>query len=252
MGTRTRWVAALLGVTFSTASASGRQPTPTPVLVELFTSEGCSSCPPADQLLIDLIRTQPVKGAVVIGLSEHVDYWDHQGWKDPFSSAAFTARQSSYASALHVPDIYTPQMVVDGTREFVGQDRRAALAAVARAAASAKAPLHLEWAAGDAALSIAAQPSTVSSGGHVLLAITEDNLASSVTRGENEGRRLTHTSVVRRLTDLGRAEPTGAFQKTVPVRLDPTWHRERLRAVVFIQSNRPPLQVTAVGAIAIR
>ncbi len=92
----------------------------TPVLVELFTSEGCSSCPPADVLLARLEKTQPVAGAQIIALKEHVDYWNHLGWRDPFSSAQFSERQSSYVQTFRTDQVYTPQMVVDGQTEFVG------------------------------------------------------------------------------------------------------------------------------------
>ena len=112
---------ALLGV-----SGGMRASGPTPVILELFTSEGCSDCPPADTLLETLIATQPVPGVEIIGLGQHVDYWDRLGWKDRFSSAALTNRQQLYQTRFNTESIYTPQMVVDGRAEFVGSDAGAA------------------------------------------------------------------------------------------------------------------------------
>ena len=104
------------------------------MLVELFTSEGCSSCPPADALLQAIDREQNIPGAQVIVLSEHVDYWDHEGWRDPFSSAEMTARQDAYVSRFSQESAYTPEAVVDGARGLTGSDRRALISAVQEAA----------------------------------------------------------------------------------------------------------------------
>src|SRR5215467_5272038 len=110
-------------------------PLPTPVIVELFTSEGCSSCPPADDVLTRLVATQPVPGVQIIALGEHVDYWDRLGWRDAFSSATFSQRQNEYADRVfRSGNIYTPQLVVNGRQELVGSDYRGAVAAISKAA----------------------------------------------------------------------------------------------------------------------
>jgi hypothetical protein len=238
---RARLPAALIltwTVVASPAPSAALIETPAPVLVELFTSEGCSSCPPADQLLSELVRTQPVSTAMVVALSEHVDYWDHQGWKDPFSNAIFTRRQSAHAGSA-TSGVYTPQVVVDGGPAVVGSDRAAVLRAIRTAAARPKAPIGVSWPLPDrTSLAITAAPDRRLSHARFVVAITEDDLRSSVTRGENEGRELKHDAVTRSWIEAGQADVTGAFQKTVPVRFDRRWSAAGVRVVVFAESTR--------------
>src|SRR5262245_45683393 len=142
-----RIVATLLLVVISAGTTSTLPPSsdrPVPVLVELFTAEGCSTCPPADKLLEAMIASQPAAGAIIVGLGEHVDYWDRLGWKDRFSSAAFTKRQQLYADRFKAENVYTPQMVVDGETAFVGSDVGAARRAIERAAAAPHGVLRLQ------------------------------------------------------------------------------------------------------------
>src|SRR5512138_543120 len=123
------------------ATGEGRR---TPVLIELFTSEGCSSCPPADKLLERMVESQPSSGVQIIGLGEHVDYWDRLGWKDRFSSTEFTTRQDAYVDRFATGPAYTPMMVVDGKTAFVGSDAQAARRAVEDAARAPHGLLNVE------------------------------------------------------------------------------------------------------------
>ena len=212
-----------------------------PVVVELFTSEGCSSCPPADKFLMQLDKNQPVPGAEVIILSQHVDYWNHLGWADPYSSKDFSKRQDAYAMALHTDGPYTPQMIVDGRTEFNGTDVPAARTAISQAARNPKARVILtpSPAPEGARLQIqvdGAEFSKVAGKADVMLAITENDLSNSVTRGENAGHNLSHNGVVRRLTQIGTATKAGFTADQVVV-LDKSWKRENLRAVVFLQDH---------------
>ena len=191
------WVALLAAA--GAAAEGSRQP----VLVELFTSEGCSSCPPADALLERLDRQQVVPDVQVIVLSEHVDYWNHLGWSDPWSSRLFSNRQEAYARLFGTSGPYTPQMVVDGAAEFVGSDGQAAVAAIRAAAKKRK--LGVRLTAADGAIRVEVEPAAdgKSHKGTVYVAVAEDAGTSNVLRGENRGRTLHHVAIVRELKPLG-------------------------------------------------
>jgi hypothetical protein len=234
----TRSVLSLLFMFPLLPAADSVQPARTPVLVELFTSEGCSSCPPADALLAKLDELQPVADVTVIALEEHVDYWDHQGWRDPFSSADFTARQQHYAGLLHIESPYTPEMVIDGRSEFVGNDSQRALHELTSAARSPKTPVHV--AVKDKTndrISLAVNVEATQALGDVLLAIAETGLASDVARGENAGRNLKHSAVVRKLSTIGKLKSGEAFSAEPVVKLSKQWKPENLRAVVFVEDG---------------
>ncbi|OFW10796.1 MAG: hypothetical protein A3H96_04095 [Acidobacteria bacterium RIFCSPLOWO2_02_FULL_67_36] len=224
----------------SLAGGSAAPPDRPAVLVELFTSEGCSSCPPADRFLARLLATQPVEGVEVIPIELHVDYWDRLGWKDPFSSAAFTRRQGRYSGVFGQDRIYTPQMVVDGHAEMVGSDESAALAAIRKAGAAAHLPLSVSTVVRDGILrlSVHAPPLPARTDPvDVVAAVVEDRLSSSVRGGENNGRSLTHSAVVRRLESMGSLEKDGVSGER-QWRLDPAWQPGNLRVVVFLQGRK--------------
>jgi len=219
--------------------------TTAPVLVQLFTSEGCSSCPPADQLLSEFLAKSPVDGVAIVPMSLHVDYWNHLGWADTYSARQFSDYQRQYRDALGATQIYTPQMVVDGRTAFVGSDRAAARKAIEDAAKLVRlslrlsAPEHdgskirveIDVQHGDALP--ADQPFTL------MLAVTEDDLTSDVRRGENAGHKLHHDAVVRLLRPVGDISKDGASAPVkVDLPLDPQWHRGRLHVVAFVQSKQ--------------
>lgn len=175
-----------------------------PVLVELFTSEGCSSCPPADALLSRLSHEQPVDGAQIIVLGEHVDYWDGLGWRDRFSSQLLTARQNQYGQRFRLESVYTPQMVVDGSTQFVGNDQTQAWRAVAGAAQTEKLQLALSPPRIDGhRFSASVSSSGNAPQGDLYAALVDPMDTTDVRRGENGGQRLRHVAVVRTLLRIG-------------------------------------------------
>jgi hypothetical protein len=202
------------------------------VIVELFTSEGCSSCPPADELLGKLRQERNSSGAEVIPLGFHVDYWDSSGWHDRFDSSAFSRRQEDYARRFRLDGPYTPQMVIDGDTEFVGSLAGQAHQAIAEAEVQPPAAnVDIQPGEND---SLRLQV-TSSQPADVMLAITEDNLMTKVGGGENGGRTLHHSAVVRQLRRIGQVRD-GKFSSTAQLTLVRDWKLEDLRAVVFVQN----------------
>ena len=227
-------------------------PSQEPVLIELFTSEGCSSCPAADERLGALDHAG-VAGVPVVVLGMHVDYWDELGWKDTFGSPAWTARQRAYSHSMGRGNVYTPQAVVDGVDEFVGSDVDAARDIVHRAAARPKATVVLSRAEGPAAsgeLSLAVRvtrlPSvTPGDSVEVLAAISEDHVVDPVTRGENAGKHLALAPVVLSLDAMGPLNAAGSV--TRGLRLPQRSAARALRVVAIVQ-ERTSRRVLGVGS----
>jgi hypothetical protein len=198
-----------------------------PVVLELFTSQGCSSCPRADALLSTLARDRNLS---IIPLGFHVDYWDHLGWRDPYSSAVWSARQGRYASAFHSSSLYTPQIVVDGSSEYVGSNERDIRAAVQRAMrvpfAVQTAITTTERKANQLHVTFEARPSAdLARDANALVAIVESGLETAVARGENSGRHLHDDFVVRSLSEGGvvRRVASARTQRALDIPLDPRW-----------------------------
>lgn len=216
------------------------------VVVELFTSEGCSSCPPADELLGRLRQEKFADGLEVIPLGLHVDYWNFQGWTDRFSTAGYSERQANYARRLRIEGPYTPQMVVDGAAEFVGSDASRARQAIRQAALRPQGA-EVEISPADEGKLLVHVTAAPGASGDVILAVTEDGLASTVRSGENSGRELHHAAVVRELRSLGRLGK-GGFEAQVPLTLKKDWKNENVRIVVFVQEVSG--QIDGAAAIA--
>ncbi len=211
-----------------------------PVLVELFTSEGCSSCPPADRVLAQLEKERTTADAEIITLALHVDYWNYLGWKDEFSSSVYSQRQNGYAEKFNLDSIYTPQMVVDGQNQFVGSNLGTAQKAISEAAKSQKANIEISSVADlkNPKLKVNISDLPAHDNAFVWLAIAEDNLRTNVRRGENSGRMLNHVSVVREMKLLGNlASIDKTFEAETALQLSPAWKKENLKIVVFVQGK---------------
>jgi hypothetical protein len=227
----------------SAGVAPPREPGSAPrvVVVELFTSEGCSSCPPADALLKKLSEQPSVEGVQIVALEEHVDYWNHLGWKDPYSAAEFSQRQSDYSQVFGTDGVYTPQMVVDGQNEFVGSRSLAAREAIQKAANQPKAELALVAGAngspGKPVFEVQVKGlEGISPRGETELwvAVTEKGLQTDVKAGENSGETLKHAAVVRSLRKIDTLRDPAGYNRPIQLAIEPAWKKENLAVVVFL------------------
>ncbi len=219
----------------ATDAQSGAQ---RPVLVELFTSEGCSSCPPADVLLARLDSMQPVPGAQVIVLSEHVTYWDHEGWRDPYSLDSVTDRQKWYGFEFGLSDVYTPQAVVDGAVEVLGSDARKLVDAITAAATKPKDEMTIADATwtGDEIKFIVRRPDAppAKSKKVLVVVLAEDVTETPVKGGENAGKTLRNVAVVRVLREF-TPEAGGDQELTLKLPRDENLDAHgAMRLVVFL------------------
>lgn len=212
-------------------------PQETPVLLELFTSEGCSSCPPADRLLETLDRTQPVPGTELIVMSEHVDYWNRLGWTDPYSSPEFSKRQQQYAARFGLDSVYTPQIVIDGRFQAIGSEGLAVHANIREARKQPKLPLSITGVSREGGQVSAKLASEVPLRKRVVLqvALAQERAETAVPRGENSGRRLSHVAVVRSLRSVATLRPGDRPPKEISIPVPQGVRAEPLRLIVFLQ-----------------
>lgn len=208
----------------------------TPVLVELFTSQGCPTCPAADKVLADLETSQPISDAEIITMAWHVDYWDSFGWRDEFSSPVFSQRQVAYSRALNFSGTYTPQMFVDGTVYFIGTKLDKATKAITNAAKDAKPEINISLDKDKIKISIPNLPKHEKA--TVFAAFTQDNLSRKIGRGNNAGKTLLHSSVVRDLRAVGSIDPQKqSFVSETVLQFQPEWNKENLKLIIFVQEN---------------
>jgi hypothetical protein len=220
----------------------------TPILIELFTSEGCSSCPPADAWLKQIDVSQPIPGAQAIVLSEHVDYWNHDGWKDPYSSSFFTERQDAYVHALGGSSPYTPEMIVDGATELHLENQAQVAQAFQKAAQAQQLPVSINELRVDGETlraHIDADGTAARHNADVYAAIALNHAESQVLRGENGGRHLTHAAVALDIVHVGRLEKGKPFSQDFQAKLKPGIDPKNLRLVVFVQEPGPGAVVGA-------
>jgi hypothetical protein len=212
------------------------------VVAELFTSEGCSSCPPADALLAELNERKTLAGVPVIVLSEHVDYWNHDGWKDPFSSELWTERQNYYNQHFRLESVYTPQMVIDGAQQVNGSNGGQVAHAIETAAAQpGKLQIEITNASWDndvlhATVSIPDVSPQTAKGTTVYAVLADDEDTSDVSRGENSGHTLKHVSVVRVMQKVSSLH--GPYSGPVEIKLPRGVSHNKMRLIVFAQKGQ--------------
>jgi hypothetical protein len=218
-----------------------------PVVVELFSSEGCSSCPPADAWLRSLDRAQSLDGVPLIALEEHVDYWDGLGWRDPFGQPQFGERQQAYARVLSDRRVYTPEIVIDGRAVVQNGDEDEAARAARASAKGPRATVALSRTGSRVRIDATDIPPLSDDSAEIWLAVTERGITSDVLRGENGGRHLLHAPIVRILRRVGVAQ-AGAFHGEVAIDLNPGWAPGALRVVAFVQRAQSK-QIVGANAI---
>jgi hypothetical protein len=241
-------IAILILVGFSAAADrcwAATDSSASPLLVELFTSEGCSSCPPADVWLQQIDAAQPAPGVRLIVLSEHVDYWNHDGWKDPFSTSWISDRQGAYVRALGLKSPYTPQVIVDGTAELQLSDAQQVEQTFQKAATAPKLSIRILQAVVDpknsdvVRVQVEVQGNSTNRSADIYEVVALDHADSQVLRGENSGKHLTHVAVVENLTKIGRLEKGKTFSREVATKLKPGTDPANVRLIVFAQEPGP-------------
>jgi hypothetical protein len=229
-----------------------------PVLLELFTSEGCSSCPPADRLLEALDR-QPVANAELIVVSEHVDYWNYLGWSDPYSSPLFSERQHQYAERLGT-SVYTPQLVIDGQFQAVGSDQREVMDAIARAQRSPMLPISIRATTAGGSTMAHVEANSSGKAAELYIIVAADHARTQVQRGENGGRLLSHVAVAQAIVRAGKwekwekGEGSAVTARDVPIPSKPDAGRPQTAAgeTRLIAILRDPQNGRVLGAAQTR
>jgi hypothetical protein len=238
---RYRIALVMIGLGLGVGALAAQSPPPKEpgrmVLVELFTSEGCSSCPPADALLARLNGTKTSAGDLIVGISEHVTYWNQLGWRDPFSTDTATARQNAYGTALHVDEVYTPQMVVNGEAQVLGSDARAVRNAVENVRRSA-AILRIESAKTVGAkleVSFSLTGALPAKAVDVYAVIAEDAASSNVRRGENAGHTISHVAVATSMVKVATIGLTAERSVRISLPAVPAGASSKRHLILFAQ-----------------